>query len=225
MYKTKLISKILSSTGTTVNFNIPICCPHCGHSVTPNIISNSLITYRGQTRLLTIVYKGDCCDLPFFACYSYTSKDDTKLLSIYPSIKPALLPEKIQECSPRFIELYNQAYTAEQNNHLELAGAGYRNSMEILIKDFAINKLNIPREEVVKKTLYDAIGTYLKEINLATSAADVVRVLGNDFTHYESKYDDIDFTVIKRYLEILITQIETKLLLMEPIITVNRSQN
>lgn len=224
MYKTKAISKNLSCVNATVNFNIPICCPHCSHSVTPNIISNSLLNYNSETRLLSIVYKGDCCNLPFFACYNYISRNETKLLSIYPTLKPALLPEKIQECSPRFVELYNQAYTAEQNNHLELAGAGYRNAMEILIKDFAINKLNIPREEVVKKSLYEAIGSYLKELNL-TTCADVIRVLGNDFTHYESKYDGIDFTVIKKYLEILINQIETNLLLMEPIIPVNRPQS
>lgn len=223
MYKTKKFSKILNSINAVnpTKFDIPIICPHCSTTVTPNIISSSSIQYTSDTRLLTIVFKGDCCNLPFFACYKFEALENTTLLSIYPNIKPATLPQKIKDCSPRFVELYNQAYTAEQNNHFELAGSGYRNAMEILIKDFAINKLGIPREEVVKKSLYDAIGEYLQEINLTTSA-DVVRVLGNSFTHYESKYDGIDFTVIKRYLEILIAQIETKLLLMEPIIPVNR---
>ena len=71
-------------------------------------------------------------------------------------------------------------------------------------------------------SLYDAIGIYLTEVNLETSAADVIRVLGNDYTHYQRKYNDIDFIVVKKYLEILIQQIDTKLLLMEPIISVNR---
>lgn len=70
--------------------------------------------------------------------------------------------------------------------------------------------------------LYDAIGIYLKEVNLDTSAADIIRVLGNDYTHYQRKYDNIDFIVVKKYLEIFIQQIETKLLLMEPIVPTNR---
>ena len=120
--------------------------------------------------------------------------------------------------------LYEQSYTAEQNGHIELAGCGYRNAMEVLIKDFAIQKLNASEKEVCKMKLYDAIGTYLNEVNIDTSAADVIRVLGNDYTHYQRHYDDIDFIVVKKYLEIFLQQIETKLLLMEPIVPTNRQK-
>lgn len=143
-------------------------------------------------------------------------------MDVYPHLKPTILPENIRELSPRFVNLYEQSYTAEQNGHTELAGSGYRNSIEILIKDFAIKKLDAPEKNVCKMDLYTSIGTYLKEVNIDTSAADVIRVLGNDYTHYQRKYDGIDFIVVKRYLEIFIQQIETKLLLMEPIVPTNR---
>lgn len=222
MFKTKNYSYHLSNISSSyVNFSIPIECPHCNAFVQPRIIDHRRLTFSNQEDLLIIIYKGDCCNIPFYATYSY-NKDNTKILDIYPHQKPTKLPERIVELSPRFVDLYEQSYTAEQNGHIELAGSGYRNAIEILIKDFAIKRLDKPESEVCGMKLYDTIGTYLKEISIDTSAADVIRVLGNDYTHYQRKYDSIDFVVVKQYLEIFIQQIETKLLLMEPIVSTNR---
>lgn len=223
MFKTKPYSTILNSINqyNAVSFDIPIVCPNCNYSVQPIIIDCRLINFSNDKKLLVISYKGNCCSNPFYATYEY-SNYKASLLDVYPHLKPAILPKNIKELSPRFVNLYEQSYTAEQNNHLELAGSGYRNSIEVLIKDFAIKKLSAPKDDVCKMKLYDAIGTYLKEVNIDTSAADVIRVLGNDYTHYQRKYDDIDFVVVKKYLEIFIQQIETKLLLMEPIVPTNR---
>lgn len=220
---TKQISVILKNIDqyTTVDFDIPIRCPNCNYSIHPTIVDHTKLKYSSTHSLLIISYKGDCCSVPFYATYKYASHK-ANLLDVYPHLKPATLPEKIKELSPRFANLYEQSYTAEQNGHIELAGSGYRNSIEVLIKDFAILKLGASSNKVCEMKLYDVIGTYLKEVNLDTSAADIVRVLGNDYTHYQRKYDDIDFLVVKKYLEIFIQQIDTKLLLMEPIIPVNR---
>lgn len=222
MFKTKDYKCIISSISNNsyTSFKIPIVCPHCNCSLQPIIKDHRLLTF-GENSLLVISYIGNCCNTPFYATYQYKDAKTT-LLDVYPHLKSITLPEKIRELSPRFTNLYEQSYTAEQNGHIELAGSGYRNSIEVLIKDFAINKLSAPKDEVCKMSLYDAIGSYLKEVNLETSAADVIRVLGNDYTHYQRKYDDVDFVVVKRYLGIFIQQIETKLLLMEPIVPVNR---
>lgn len=223
MFKTKNYKCCLSSisTNTFTSFEIPIICPNCNSSLQPIILDNRLLKFNEDT-LLVISYIGNCCNIPFYATYKYHGNYQTTLLDVYPHLKSITLPDKIKELSPRFSNLYEQSYTAEQNGHIELAGSGYRNSIEILIKDFAIQKLNAPEDEVCKLSLYDAIGKYLTEVNIETSAADVIRVLGNDYTHYQRKYDDIDFIIVKKYLEIFIQQIETKLLLMEPIVPVNR---
>lgn len=225
MFNTKQYSCILSSISSNQQqeFEIPTKCPHCNAFVQPRIICNSILTFNSNNSLLIISYKGDCCNKGFYATYSkFPSK--IELLDIYPHTKPKVLPQNILELSPRFADLYNQSYTAEQNGHIELAGSGYRNAIEVLIKDFAIKKLQAPENEVCKMKLYEAIGTYLKEVNIDTSVADVIRVLGNDFTHYQRHYEDIDFIVVKKYLDIFIQQIETKLLIMEPIIPVKRSE-
>lgn len=222
MFKTKDYKCCLGciNSSSSIPFKIPIICPNCSSSLQPIIKDNKALSF-GKNLLLVISYIGNCCNTPFYATYNYHD-GQTTLLDVYPHLKTLTLPDNIKNLSPRFANLYEQSYTAEQNGHIELAGSGYRNSIEVLIKDFAIKKINAPESEVCKMSLYDAIGTYLKEVNIETSAADVIRVLGNDYTHYQRKYDDIDFIVVKKYLEIFIQQIDTKLLLMEPIIPVNR---
>jgi len=225
MFKTKPYNQILKNIDQyhEVSFDIPIVCPNCNASLQPIIVDYRLLSYNSSSNgLLVISYKGNCCSKFFYATYEYDNRK-AKILDVFPHLKPAILPDNIKDLSPRFVNLYEQSYTAEQNGHIELAGSGYRNATEVLIKDFAIKKLKAPQEDVCKMKLYDAIGAYLKEVNLDTSAADVIRVLGNDYTHYQRRYDDIDFVVVKKYLEIFIQQIETKLLLMEPIVPTNRS--
>lgn len=222
MFKTKNYRACLSciSSNSSTEFDIPIVCPNCNCSLQPTIQDNYSLKFD-KDRLLIISFIGNCCNVPFYATYRYSNYKAT-LLDVYPHLKPATLPNTIKELSPRFTNLYEQSYTAEQNGHIELAGSGYRNSIEILIKDFAIIKLKADKDTVCKMSLYEVIGEYLKEVNIETSAADVIRVLGNDYTHYQRKYDDIDFIVVKKYLEIFIHQIDAKLLLMEPIVPVNR---
>lgn len=85
----------------------------------------------------------------------------------------------------------------------------------MLIKDFAINILKEKKEEVVKIKLYGAIEKYLPDVDMS-NCADVVRILGNDNTHYERDYENIDFNVLKQYLDIFIEMIEVKIKVKNP---------
>jgi len=200
--------------------DIPIRCPYCSAYVEPHIEEVRSLNYNGKI-LETITFKVNCCSKLFFANYEFdTSLKKTTLLTVNPPAQPEPLPDEIVKMSPRFAELYKQAHFAEQQNYYELAGSGYRNALEVLVKDFAIKELNKPEHEVAKKKLYDAIGDYVPSV--AVTAADVVRVLGNDYTHYERKYDDIDFEVLKKYLRIFINAIENELLIRHPIVNTNR---
>ena len=44
----------------------------------------------------------------------------------------------------------------------------------------------------------------------------VVRILGNDNTHYERDYENIDFDVLKQYLNIFIEMIEVQIKIKNP---------
>lgn len=203
-----------------IKCKIPITCPYCSAYIQPHQKSLASVPYNQDNKIHLVTFSAICCNKLFFAIYE-TSKQAGELLASYPAEKPIPLSEAINEISPRFIELYNQAFFAEQQNFFELAGSGYRNALEVLIKDFAIDELGEPSQEVCKQNLYDAIGKYLPSIKLST-AADVVRVLGNDFTHYERKYKDVDLDVLKRYLHIFINAIENEYLLQHPVVNTNR---
>lgn len=192
----------------------PIECPHCGAYIEPTLRSLQSFNYYGNKDIYFAVYRGNCCSKNFFVLYNVEASKG-EFLSVFPnSISPSL-PNCIQKISPRFVDMYNQCFSAEQNGHLELAGSGYRNALEILIKDYATNELKHPYEEVVKKKLATAIKTYLPSIDLKQSA-DVVRILGNDYTHYEQHYTEESFVILKQYIEIFIKSIETAYLIKHP---------
>ncbi|MSA02943.1 DUF4145 domain-containing protein [Lactonifactor sp. BIOML-A3] len=121
----------------------------------------------------------------------------------------------LSNISERFINMYNQSLQAEFVENIELAAIGYRSALEILVKDFAVIELNKTHDEVVKKSLCSAIGEYLAQPELVQTA-DVIRILGNDYTHYQRKYPEHDFTLLKGYMEIFIKQIEVQYMVKHP---------
>lgn len=211
--------KFFSANSDYFNSIVPVECPHCGAYSTPHVITYSKLSHSEKT-LFTIMFFNDCCDKHSYALYD-VQKHQGEFLGILPIVhKTPQLSEPIMNISPRFVELYKQSYDAEQNSYFELAGSGYRNAIEVLIKDFAIKELQVPESEVCKKSLSQAIEHYLPNIKAATSA-DVMRVLGNDYTHYERKYTDVDFAVLKRYLQIFISSIECEYLINHPVVPTN----
>lgn len=190
-------------------------CPYCNIStdatrveIKPFTIENGLIA--------DVTYKCTSCDKVFHVSYVKLNGENMfNPYSVYPNFQGREFSDEIKNISPRFVKLYNQAYKAEYDNNLELAGCGYRNALEVLIKDFAINVLKEKKEDVVRIKLYGAIEKYLSDIDMS-KCADVVRILGNDNTHYERDYENIDFKVLKQYLNIFIEMIEVQIKIKNP---------
>ena len=88
------------------------------------------------------------------------------------------------------------------------------------MKDYAIQELNEPEEAVSKKSLCDAIAKYLAQPDLIATA-DVVRILGNDYTHYKRNYPEHDFLLLKKYMEIFLAQIEVQYMIKHPPVSRN----
>jgi len=211
----------ITLNNTILDSDIPINCPYCNAYVEP-LPTDLKAQNFNDFFLYTIIFRVNCCKKDFFSAYRKNkSNNEAVLLVTYPPTTAEKIPDPLKEISPRFDSLFTQASTAESMGFTELAGSGYRNALEVLIKDYAINELGVPEEEASRKKLYDAIGAYVPSV--AITAADVIRVLGNDYTHFQRKYDDIDFQVMKRYLHILIQAIENDYLLRHPVVNTNRS--
>ena len=118
--------------------------------------------------------------------------------------------------------MYHDAELSEENNAIDLAGIGYRASLEILVKDYALANEIDTFENIAKKNLNNAIGQYFKsEMDLQTSA-DVVRILGNDYAHWD-QHEEYDIETLKSYLQIFIQIINTKLMLKNPPVSRKKS--
>lgn len=201
-----------SFTGT---YQKPATCPHCGFGTDATFIDRNIYTFNDNKLLIGSCKCTSCGKNFFFACEK-TSEENANMVCMYPSISFSLYKNEIlTQISPRFIDMYNQALQSEFVGNIELAAIGYRSALEILIKDYAVSELKVPESEVVNKKLFDAIKTYLNQDELI-STADVVRILGNDYTHYQRKYPQHEFDLLKGYMEIFLKQIEICYMIKHP---------
>lgn len=212
--------KYLSKPATEFNnsfqgtYQKPSVCPYCGVCVDAPLLKKDTFSFNGHHLLVATSKCTSCQKTIFFACEYSKDKNYTPIS--YPSI--SFVPysnEILEQISPRFIDMYNQSLLAEFNKDFELAAVGYRSSLEFLVKDYAINELGEKSDEVSSKTLCNAIGIYLHQEALVKTA-DVVRILGNDFTHYQRKYPEHDFKLLKKYMGIFLGQIEAQYMINHP---------
>lgn len=202
------------SATQNLTIEIPIHCSHCG--VSNNPVNHHLFnqSFKSVGHLLGLLHKCTGCYQDFFTLQVIREKK-AELLTTYPSITNRNFNKLIEDMSPRFVEMYKQSFNAEQLGNIDLAGMGYRASLEVLIKDYALFFTLDKKEDIAKNNLNNVIGKYFKA-ETGIVAADVVRKLGNDYAHWEKEFSDLSLEILKAYLEIFIKQIEVKLMLKNP---------
>lgn len=209
----------MKETENRFNFNLdkPLYCPICHLPQAGELTGNRKLWQFDNTRYYgTVMYRCTNCGKYYLVTYDIdTDKRTGDFGAFYPTLSVSYENETLQSISPSFINVYNQALTSEYAGNVELAAIGYRKAVEVLIKDFAIKFLKKPEEEVISKTLYSAISEYCQD-DFTIKSADVVRILGNDYTHYERKYPEMDFQILKSYLNMFTELIERKIKLSSP---------
>ncbi|MCA1021787.1 DUF4145 domain-containing protein [Halobacillus litoralis] len=108
--------------------------------------------------------------------------------------------DEIAEVSENFIEIYNEAFFAEQNNLTLISGIGYRKAVEFLVKDYLVFLNRENETEILARPLGQCINTLenkdIKEI------AKRATWLGNDEAHYQRKWEDKDVEDLKKLIEV-----------------------
>jgi len=207
-----------------ISANKPLYCPLCSIPQSGMLKEGKYFLRSNNLFYVTFFYECSVCHNTYLTIYDVDCNDKkAKFKAFHPSISPSYFDDKLSKISERFIDMYNQALTCENSNHIELAAIGYRSSLEYLIKDYAINELNEDKDSVGKMSLSNAISKYLD--SEAVNSADVVRILGNDYTHFERKYPEYDFEILKAYMEIFIQQIRTKYMISHPPVARSRDQS
>lgn len=194
-------------------------CPNCHRSNNP-ITKVEGTRVVDNNKIFMFSHKCTSCHLYHWSIQEYSFKNKEFILwIIYPNHFKTSFSKNMIEFSPNFIKLYNQAELAEQNNNFELAGMGYRASLEVLIADYAIKILKDDKAKVSKLNLNNLISHYFKEDKTSMVSSDVVRIIGNNFVHWnkDSNFDiKQSLEVLKSYLNIFIDHIKTILMIQNP---------
>jgi hypothetical protein len=133
-----------------------------------------------------------------------------KLINSLPK-EPELIEvdKDILKISSRFYQVYKQALVAKSHDLLEISGMALRKALEILIKDYCIYKEPSMRDEIIKKKLITCINDYCQ--GRIKSSADKCRELGNDESHYEKKYEQLDVSDLEKLIAITMHWVSAEL--------------
>lgn len=175
-------------------------CPICNISIAPTFIGDIDV---GNYRYLLLLCPQ--CEKLFISEYEYYEQiDEFQHTTLFPrqSISKEF-EEPISNISPLFSKVYNQAVEAESYGLDEIAGMGYRKSLEYLIKDYIIYRNPERTEEVKNKLLGSCINELVGNPKIKAMAKGATWI-GNDETHYIRKWMDKDINDLKKLIDLTV---------------------
>lgn len=204
-----MIKFFCTHDGKSIRFacNYPNECPMCNSKILPIHLFED---FNADIDLVSIFFKCPSCGKGFISHYKYeiTSQIEhnhyqytfLKYINSFPTLPKTIdFDEHIKKISKDFCRIYNQAFASEIYQLNEIAGIGYRKSLEFLIKDYCIHKNPDKESDIKSKQLSKVISEYVNSEQikkLATASAWI----GNDETHYVRKIENKDITDLKRFI-------------------------
>lgn len=197
-----LIPCIGKSEKITITYTEPILtCPCCKTKVSPLLIASltELYNYNDRARFLV---NFPCCNLEhIISCThlkgfqgKYDESDDStwEVEELHKEfLKFKEVPDIINEISPSFKQIYEEAQAAEQLGYTQICGGGYRKALEFLIKDYATFLHPDKDKEIAKMELGNCIKKYIDNPSIQIYA-NRASWLGNDELHYRRYWENKD---------------------------------
>lgn len=206
--------------GTAITLIEPNICPICQVVNRPIFKSNEYSKDENEEDSLITLWlcANNLCDKIFVAEY-LVQNDNFKFKRFLNGLpkgpnfpKPILNlnngnPEILDIPEPsKFIKTYLQSLQAEHLGLNEIAGMGYRKSIEYLVKDWAIHNFPDNKVEIISSWLSNVVKNYysgeLKEI------LERAVWLGNDQSHYLRLFEDFDIDIIKELIELILVELD-----------------
>lgn len=186
----------------------PNQCPICNDRISPNHISEQL---NIDIKLVSIFFSCPSCGKGFISHYRFDDSKKTEYnrhvyyllehLNSFPKFSKTIEFDKcINDLSPNFCEIYNQAYASEIYELNQLSGIGYRKALEFLIKDYCIYRHPDKKEIIKSSFLGQVISDYIDSDKIKNSAKASAWI-GNDETHYVRKFENKDINDLKRFIK------------------------
>ncbi|ANH83093.1 hypothetical protein A8C56_20795 [Niabella ginsenosidivorans] len=202
---------IHTKTGDRHITGLPDKCPYCHKSITPN----PLYGHKHKDNFDVFFFcPNDQCKRSFIGYYDWgpvASVSNYLHKTSFGSLTERDFSNTIKGISVQFEIIYNQAYSAEQQNLIEICGVGYRKALEFLIKDYAIQNHPDDKEKIEKQFLSATIERYVTDSRVKSVAKRAVW-LGNDETHYIRKWEGKNLEDLKKLTDLTIHWIEMEAL-------------
>ena len=192
-------------------------CPHCHVTQRPNHVGT--YPFDNDTRCyLMWSCVNDQCKKSFIGFYERDGSsfhlngfiDGTPELPDWPQVIVDLNASEVGEdgnpIPSKFIEIYKQSCKAESIGLSEIAGMGFRKSLEFLVKDYAIANNAQDKDKIKKTALSKVIEDYFDED--VKEIAKRTAWLGNDESHYVRKHMEYELGDIKKLIMFLITDLD-----------------
>ena len=191
--------------------DLPGKCPCCETAYSTPPRATTFVKADEGTIMAYSIFFCPTCGECFFACYDVirTACDYAGILHTiypYPTLK-TVFTASLQNLSPGFIKIYNQAEQAEVSGLDEIAGLGYRKSLEFLVKDYAMSIHPDKKAEIEASFLGNCISTYIENEKIKT-LAKASSWLGNDEAHYARKHENYNINDLKRFINTMIAFID-----------------
>lgn len=228
MDKTISALALNSVSGKTLIFEVelPKICPICQVAVEAKILSSyfSCENFVKKPNLF-VTYFCSACELAFLGYYHATKYGNSDLINFEPQsdLEQREFSKNIQELSPNFCKIYNQAYAAQQKGLDDICGISYRKALEFLIKDYVIHLHPEDEDKIIGMMLSPCIQNYIDNQRikkLATASAWI----GNDETHYSRKHEDYNVKDLLAFIDAIETFINADLSAFEAEKLINNSK-
>jgi len=208
------------SVTTVVSYEPIDECPNCKKALAPQNLYG-LVHSRGDKENLSVADYCNGCHTLVVSEYEITKKisrtnadgshqyNDKEYVmvklnhSVPINFKERIFDEKLKNVSPQFVKIYNQSLKAEELCLDEIAGLGYRKSLEVLIKDFAIYNNPDKADEIKSSWMMKCLKDYIENDKIKM-LAEKSEWIGNDEAHYIKLQDDRDINDMKKFIDALV---------------------
>lgn len=207
----------------SLNLAIPEQCPFCNHHIAP-ILQYASYTHSDNHEKSKVVGYWACNSCAnVFAAY-YHLHMPYSMMTLHGELDgtcPPLLSltdvaPSIQETFPYFTEILRQAEIAKAHELTDIAGMGFRKALECLLKDALVYLGRKSRTEVENLKLAACIEAFSDHPELE-KAANRIRDIGNDYTHYKAKYEGYDLDQLQELIRLCLPLLSTQLILAKPL--------
>jgi hypothetical protein len=202
---------------------IPDICPVCHRGIQAVFTGTAFVSARtdspawtGYLELLFRCPRQDCARA-FLAIYrQHVQTSHERGWFFFQGCAPTTfespeVEDAICRVSPSFVQIYGQSLAAERLGLDQICGCGLRRALEFLIKDYLIQKQPTEADSIKKTFLGTCISNYITDANIKAVASRATW-LGNDETHYEKRYEQLDIKHLKELIRLTLYWMGSELL-------------